>query len=926
MPGADDAMLTDRQPGTVTVPCPVLVGRSAELAVLVSALEEAGGGRGSVVFLVGEAGIGKSRLVHEVVQAAVQLDLRVLRGRAVPGSESMAFRPLTESLAPFATDVAGEPELAPWLPVIGAIVPTAAPSAAEVTAPVQGEAVIRLLAALAPSGGLLVLEDLHWADPETLSVVDHLTDNLHRAPVLCVVTTRDEDSAARELARRVQSRRTSPVLELTRLNDAQVAAMVYSCTGGGEPGAVERAVSMADGVPFLVEEMLVSPGLPATLTDGVRARLAGLGQQDRAVLTTAAAFGRHFDWRLLGAASGATDAEVIDALEHGVAAQLLAVESGGFRFRHVLTAEAVFGSLIPPRREPVAAAALAALDAAHPDLPEELREVAARVAERAGQRDRAGALHAALGEAALERGALHTAVTALLHATDLLAPGDEHDRAAARLVDALVLAGRVDDALALGQPLAGRLAGVAAAAIHLRLAGAAATASRWDVARDHVSAAAAIDATSPQLAAELALREAEVALGTDETQRAAARASDALEIAAARGLPELECEALQLLGRVARRTSLEDAARWFRAALAAAEAHGLAVWRLRAMHEVGTIGLLERSAVDGLLEAQRLAEALGAVATATVLDIEIAAGYAGLDDFAAAGRHGERAGVRGAELGLDLIAAWGWHHVATAAALRGDEAGADAARAAALAAAPGNRDIEGFLVGGELFLALGDDDLDRALEVATRFTELLRGSPTAPPAHHRAAWPVLVALADRPDAADAIGEIEAAGVAVSAGGRAWLALARAIVAGRTDPERAAAEAVAADELLTNMPMWRSLARRIAAQAAAAHGWTIPGHWLPEAEACFRELGLAAAAEACRRLRGGVVDARPAAWARLGITRREAEVLELVAEGLSNREIADRLYLSVRTVEKHVESLLRKTATKTRTQLARATTT
>jgi DNA-binding CsgD family transcriptional regulator len=60
------------------------------------------------------------------------------------------------------------------------------------------------------------------------------------------------------------------------------------------------------------------------------------------------------------------------------------------------------------------------------------------------------------------------------------------------------------------------------------------------------------------------------------------------------------------------------------------------------------------------------------------------------------------------------------------------------------------------------------------------------------------------------------------------------------------------------------------------------------------------------------------------WASLGITRREADVLALVIEGCTNREIADRLFISVRTVEKHVESLLRKTGTRTRLQLARVT--
>jgi DNA-binding CsgD family transcriptional regulator len=314
------------------------------------------------------------------------------------------------------------------------------------------------------------------------------------------------------------------------------------------------------------------------------------------------------------------------------------------------------------------------------------------------------------------------------------------------------------------------------------------------------------------------------------------------------------------------------------------------------------------------------------MATVAVLDIEIAAGYAGLDDLDGQLRHGERAVRRGTELGLDLVVAYGWQHVAFPAWLRGDRVQAEAAAAAARAAAPGNRDIEGLLLGEPMFAALAQDDLAQALDLAARMSEVLRGSDTAPPAHSRAAWPVLLALAGSPDAEAAIAELERAGVAVGRGGRAWLVLARAIVTGRTDPERAATLAIEADGMLTAMPAWRSLARRLAAEAAGADGWRVPGGWLTEAEVCLRRVGFVGAADACRRLRGVEADDLPASWARLGISRREADVLALLIEGCSNREIADRLYLSVRTVEKHVESLLRKTATKTRTQLARATAT
>jgi DNA-binding NarL/FixJ family response regulator len=109
-------------------------------------------------------------------------------------------------------------------------------------------------------------------------------------------------------------------------------------------------------------------------------------------------------------------------------------------------------------------------------------------------------------------------------------------------------------------------------------------------------------------------------------------------------------------------------------------------------------------------------------------------------------------------------------------------------------------------------------------------------------------------------------------------------------------------------------------------AAAANDWPCPAEWAAESEAWFRGHGYPAAAAACRSLRGDVGgDDMPATWAGYGVTRREAEVLRLVADGCSNQEIADRLFLSVRTVEKHVESLLRKTSSRSRTQLARLAT-
>jgi DNA-binding CsgD family transcriptional regulator len=912
------------------VPCPAFLGRSAEFAILATALEAARAGRGGLVFVVGEAGIGKSRLVHEISAMAAERHVVVLRGRAVPGSGTIAFRPLAEALAAAIPDggLSGG-ELAPWLPALAAIVPTigSARVGVETTVPVQGEAVLRLLrTTFVSTGGLLVLEDLQWADPQTLAIVEHLSDNLQRAPVLCVATVRsDADGAASALVRRVAARRTAPVIKLDRLNPAQVAAMVYSCTDGEDSSAADRVVKLADGVPFLIEELLASPGLPESFAETVEARLAELPELDRQVLVTAASFGRRFDWRLLPNAAGLSEAEVVEGLERAVQAQLLVLDGDEFEFRHALTAEAVFRSVIPPRREAIAASALAALDGAYAEPPSELREAAASLAERAGLATRAGGLYLASGQDALDRGALYTAVVALERAESLLPSGATRDTARGRLVEALASAGRVDEALAVGARVADRLGPTRAARVHLRLSDAALTASRWDSADVQLTAARQLAGTAEPstLHAEIAVREAELALGTNNATRAEARARTALDLARRDGVTDVECAALQLLGRCARRHSLETAEAWFRQALAAAEAHDLAVWRLRALHELGTIALLDRADVTALLEAQARAESLGALATAAILDVEIAAGYASSHDLEAATRHGLDAVRRGSELGLGLVVAYGWHHVAGAAALRGDHATVATASAAARAAAPGNRDVEGLLTGAcDVVTRLVANDTEGALTAAERCAGLLRGSETAPPMHTRVAWPMLLAVHGRSEALDAVEELEGAGLAATPAGRGGLTMARAVLAGRADPARAGGLAVEADEQLSSVPWWRYVVRRLAAEAATSDGWVTPAEWLTEAEDWLHHHGFEALADACLALRAGPSPAVPHRWGRFGITRREADVLALVVEGCPNREIAEQLSLSVRTVEKHVESLLRKTATKTRTQLAR----
>ena len=153
--------------------------------------------------------------------------------------------------------------------------------------------------------------------------------------------------------------------------------------------------------------------------------------------------------------------------------------------------------------------------------------------------------------------------------------------------------------------------------------------------------------------------------------------------------------------------------------------------------------------------------------------------------------------------------------------------------------------------------------------------------------------------------------------------RGYLHYADAIAYGRAgDRERAEAEAALGDADLAYLTWRRTYARRLLAEAALADGWGEPVAWLRDAIVFFDADGRTAIASACRALLRGAGEpvprkgrgdaAVPAPLREAGVTSREMDVLLLVAEGLGNAEIAQRLFVSKRTVETHVASLLAKT--------------
>lgn len=365
--------------------CESLIGRRAELEVLTGRL---GAPRGGAVFLVGEAGVGKTRLIREMVEEARSRGRVVLTGRSVRNRQATPYQPLTEALlAAFRqTGVPDDAELAPYRPALGRLIPQwhRPEGASAESAVVLGEGVLRMVDVL--GGGarvLLVLEDLQWADPGSLTVLEYLVDHAGDGLLDCVATARPDPSPGLNLVRDLQARRAATVLEIPPLPDPEVASMALECLGGPTlPAGVNDILARADGLPLLVEELLsaavdanglirrrdewivrsiASSVVPRSLADTVELRVRALDEADRDVPGAAAVLGRRFDLPLLRSMTGLSARDLRIVLDRCIELQLMTVDTEGYQFRHALTRNAVLAGPAPDVRTAMAGAARAVL-------------------------------------------------------------------------------------------------------------------------------------------------------------------------------------------------------------------------------------------------------------------------------------------------------------------------------------------------------------------------------------------------------------------------------------------------------------------------------------------------------------------------------------------------------------------------------------
>lgn len=931
--------------GVVTVPCPRLIGRDDEVSLLGQALTAAEGGRGDAIVLVGEAGVGKSRLLRELVDVATEHGTSVLAGRAVEGTSPSPFRALAEALLSHLRhrDAAVDE---PFRSVLGRLLPgwaSGPPVTGDVTV-LLGEAVLRLLGVVAGSGGcVLALEDLQWADVETLAVVEYLADNITDSPVLIVMTVRD-DEPVEPVARlrRLAARRAVRWVEVRRLDAAETEAMAAACLGGGPvPRALRAAVAGAEGLPFLVEELLTvgvdvaavdpaaaQPVVPETFADTVRRRLrAASGADD--VLRPAALLGRAFDWDLLPRITGLPVDEVAlrlrRAAEHGLIDE---DGSGGFVFRHALTRAAILADLVAPERAALASRALEVLEDARAGLPGAWCELAGELAEQAGQSGRAAALFLETGRRALGQGALVSA-EALLERAGRLGV-DDRDLSIGvddALCTVLALAGDNARLAEVGDRLLAGLSAVAAsparvAATHLRLARAAVAASEWPTAERHLEA-------SKAAGAEVDVLTAQVALGRGDPDRAVALARRALAGAEQQRRPELACEALEVIGRRERMRDLAAAERSFVAALDRAQAARMTVWRVRALHELGTIDLLTGTTAERLTEARAAALAAGALSTAATVGLQLAAWHLNHLELNATVETARVFRTEARRLRMPVVEALGGVFEASAHALAGRRAEMEAALGDAFDLAGDDPEVRGVAaLQARAAYWLVREDQARALGELDAGMDLLRDTPVTAP--FRGLWALAGALADRGGEA-AIAEVESSGLTVYWLVRGWVGHARAVLLGRHGDGGDAVRAFdAADADLSLCPWYRHHARRLVAEAALTDGWGDPTAWLTDALAFFDAEAYDRIASACRamlRRAGAPVPRRrrapralPDSLAGLGLTAREVEVFVLLGQARPTREIAAELFVSPKTVERHVANLAAKLGVAGRAEL------
>lgn len=942
-----------------SVPAPLpFAGRDAELAVLRDALARAGTGAGVAVFVVGEGGIGKTRLTAEVAAEAAAEGWQVARGAAYAAERGIPYAPFTDALLPLFGGAADPP--VPLLDGSG-------PSGGSDRARGPWEFGSWLAARAAERPLLLLLDNVQWADPSSAELLHLLARQIAGARIFLLGTLNpgeaEPNAPGGEAVRSLAAAGAARVLALEPLAPDAVAELARAALGEvGAASVASRLYARTRGNPLFAGEILremaerggggEDEALPPSIREAVLARLARLSDSARRVADTAAVAGAEIPHRLLRTLGGGDEDALLAATDELLRRGVLLERSVGgevsYTPGHPIVAATLYAEIPAARRQWMHGSVAAALEALHASCPDEHAGELAFHFDRSGDpahREPALRYSTVAGRSALWRHANREAAEHLEVALRIAGDGPERPTLLPELARARQRLGEYGAALAL-----------------------------WSEARETADAA-----SDRRQSAEIRRRTGLIHLWRGEPERALAEWEAGLAAADEADDPRLGTRL-----RLARSGGLQEIGRIPKAradaehALALSERLEDPSLRARAHRALLLLGAWTGPFAPAREHGRRavaLAGEAGEEGVACSAEM-ILAMLEGLTGHPAAAADHIRAAEAGAErLGSPVLALHAAELAVEHAAATGDWGGGLARARAAIGGARllGQRTLLARLLvwTGLLELARGDPSAAERLDEAWEMTRPRPGIPldvhAAVPAHTgRAAlhlargeyaaaretgerglaiadrggyllWAVhrllpLVAeaylwLADADGAERLGGRLRAAGAGAHRAARAWAEACDGVVARLRGDLPAAADGlrrgVAELEALPLVFDAARLRRQLAQVLAESGDTAAAARELRAAHEVFTRLGAAPELENTRvqlRTLGARPPARVAPASEGVLTPHEWEIARLAASGASNKAIGRTLNISPRTAGTHLANLYRKLGVGSRMEL------
>ncbi|MGY8634584.1 adenylate/guanylate cyclase domain-containing protein [Bradyrhizobium sp. 14AA] len=440
-----------------------LIGRSTELSLLLDRWRKVNEGEGQVVLLSGIPGVGKSRLLHELISHVQQEPHILLHHQSSPYHSQSAFYPVIGQIEQAAQLTARGAEteklvkLTNYLPrsinhskeqvlLIARLLSISLENSLELSGLTSQQIKNRTISTLVDMilafsvqrPTLCIFEDAHWLDPSTLELLESITSGIDHARVLLIVSCRPE------FRPNWMTRANATMHSLTRLSLTEVKAMIRDILKGEsmpEP-VLDRIIAKADGVPLFVEELtssmmgaplrtrgiarapqLASLRVPDTLSDALMERLDRVAPSRRLV-QIAAVIGREFSYDLLSAASRMSDDDMLSALSSLEQADIIyrvgISPSLRFAFKHALLCDAIYDSLLRSKRQQIHADIAAVLQHDFSELAENQPQILAYHHQEAGDHQSAIRCWFESGRRALAHSANAEAIASFRKALQLL--------------------------------------------------------------------------------------------------------------------------------------------------------------------------------------------------------------------------------------------------------------------------------------------------------------------------------------------------------------------------------------------------------------------------------------------------------------------------------------------------------------------------